>query len=145
MLARLNAVKPWRITSGEATTSAMDNIDRRAGAPASKAESILAAAKRNFLAAGFGAVSMDTIARDAGVSKATVYAHFAGKEELFGAVIAHVSERRYDGFSIETLDPRDIEASLTTITHRFLDLVLAPEVIALNRIIIGEVTRFPVL
>ena len=110
-----------------------------------KAEAILAAAERAFLASGFGAVTMDAIAREAGVSKATVYAHFTGKEALFGAVIAHVSERRYDGFSIETLDPRDIEASLTTITHRFLDLVLAPEVIALNRIIIGEVTRFPVL
>ena len=110
-----------------------------------KAETILAAAERAFLASGFGAVTMDAIAREAGVSKATVYAHFTGKEALFGAVIAHVSERRYDGFSIEALDPRDIEASLTTIAHRFLDLVLAPEVIALNRIIIGEVTRFPVL
>jgi TetR/AcrR family transcriptional repressor of mexJK operon len=113
--------------------------------PGGKAEMILAAAERAFLASGFGAVTMDAIAREAGVSKATVYAHFAGKEALFGAVIAHVSERRYDGFSIETLDPQDIEASLTTIARRFLDLVLSPEVIALNRIIIGEVTRFPVL
>ena len=113
--------------------------------PGGKAEMILAAAERAFLARGFGAVTMDAIARDAGVSKATVYAHFTGKEELFGAVIAHVSERRFGGFSAEALDPRDIAASLTTIATRFLDLVLAPEVIALNRIIIGEVTRFPVL
>ena len=56
--------------------------------PGGKAEMILAAAERAFLASGFGAVSMDAIAREAGVSKATVYAHFAGKEELFGAVIA---------------------------------------------------------
>jgi len=110
-----------------------------------KAETILAAAEHAFLARGFGAVTMDAIAREAGVSKATVYAHFTGKEELFGAVIAHVSARRYDVFSIETLDPRDITASLTTIATRFLDLVLAPEVVALNRIIIGEVTRFPAL
>ena len=65
----------------------MEPVDRIEAPPTSKAESILAAAKRTFLAAGFGAVSMDTIAREAGVSKATVYAHFAGKEELFGAVI----------------------------------------------------------
>jgi TetR/AcrR family transcriptional regulator, mexJK operon transcriptional repressor len=113
--------------------------------PGGKAEMILAAAEHAFLARGFGAVTMDAIAREAGVSKATVYAHFTGKEELFGAVIAHVSERRFGGFSAEALDPRDIAASLTTIATRFLDLVLAPEVIALNRIIIGEVTRFPVL
>jgi AcrR family transcriptional regulator len=88
---------------------------------------------------------MDAIAREAGVSKATVYAHFSGKEELFGAVVEHVSTRRFGGFSVEALDPRDIEASLTTIAVRFLDLVLSPEAIAVNRIIIGEVTRFPVL
>ena len=110
-----------------------------------KAEAVLAAAERAFLAQGFGAVSMDAIAREAGVSKATVYAHFANKEELFGAVIAGLSERRFHGFSAEALDPGDIEASLLTIATLFLDLVLSPEAIALNRTIIGEVTRFPAL
>src|ERR1700692_4440775 len=75
------------------------------GDPGGKAETILAAAERAFLASGFGAVTMDRIAREAGVSKATVYAHFTGKEALFGAVIAHVSERRFGGFSVEALDP----------------------------------------
>jgi len=110
-----------------------------------KAEAVLAAAEDAFLAHGFGAVSMDAIAREAGVSKATVYAHFANKEELFGAVIAGLSERRFHGFSAEALDPGDIEASLLTIATLFLDLVLSPEAIALNRTIIGEVTRFPAL
>ena len=110
-----------------------------------KAQTVRAAAERAFLASGFGAVTMDAIAREAGVSKATVYAHFHSKEELFGAVVAHLSERRFDGFSAEALDPRDIEASLLTIASRFLDLVLSPEAIALNRILIGEVSRFPVL
>lgn len=109
-----------------------------------KAEAILAAAERAFLEHGFGAVSMDTIAREAGVSKATVYAHFANKEQLFGAVIAAVSER-FGGFSALELDPRDIEQSLNTMARRFLDLILSPESIAVNRIVIGEVTRFPVL
>jgi TetR/AcrR family transcriptional repressor of mexJK operon len=113
-------------------------------APAGKAEAVLAAAERCFLARGFGAVSMDAIAREAGVSKATVYAHFADKAALFGAVIGRLSER-YGGFSIEALDPAAAEASLTTIARRFLELVLSPEAIALNRIIIAEVTRFPEL
>ena len=113
--------------------------------PVGKAETILAAAERAFLASGFGAVTMDRVAREAGASKATVYAHFTSKEELFGAVVAHVSERRFGGFSAEALDPSDIVASLTTIATRFLDLILSPEAIALNRIIIAEVTRFPAL
>ena len=120
------------------------SVPRRAE-PLGKAEIILAAAERAFLAAGFGAVSMDAIARDAGVSKATVYAHFHAKEELFGAVVARLTRRRLSGFSIEALDPTDAAASLHTIAARFLDLVLSPEAIALNRIIIGEVSRFPAL
>jgi TetR/AcrR family transcriptional regulator, mexJK operon transcriptional repressor len=113
--------------------------------PRGKAEAVLVAAERAFLAAGFGAVTMDAIAREAGVSKATVYAHYSGKEALFGAVVARLSERRFHSFSVEALDPVDIKASLTVIATRFLDLVLSPEAIALNRIIIAEVMRFPAL
>src|SRR3954451_5786514 len=113
--------------------------------PRGKAEAVLAAAERAFLAAGFGAVTMDAIAREASVSKATVYAHYSSKEALFGAVIARLSERRFHGFSVEALDPIDVGASLVTIATRFLDLVLSPEAIALNRIIIAEVIRFPAL
>jgi TetR/AcrR family transcriptional regulator, mexJK operon transcriptional repressor len=115
------------------------------GAPTGKAESILAAAQRTFLASGFGAASMDAIAREAGASKATLYAYFASKEELFGAVVARESERYARGFSADALDPADVAASLTLIANRFLRLLLSPDVIAINRIIIGEVARFPVL
>jgi TetR/AcrR family transcriptional repressor of mexJK operon len=114
-------------------------------APTGKAESILAAAQRTFLASGFGAASMDAIAREAGASKATLYAYFASKEELFGAVVARESERYAQGFSADALDPADVEASLTLIANRFLRLLLSPDVIAINRIIVGEVARFPVL
>jgi TetR/AcrR family transcriptional regulator, mexJK operon transcriptional repressor len=110
-----------------------------------KAESILAAAWQSFLARGFGAVSMDAIAREAGASKATVYAYFASKEELFGAVIAREGERYFRGFSAGELDPCAVEVSLAEIARRFLDLVLSPEAIAINRIIISEASRFPQL
>jgi len=131
--------------SREATTGAIENIELKESPPVSKAESILAAAKRSFLAAGFGAVSMDTIAREAGVSKATVYAHFAGKEELFGAVIERECERYFARFSVSELDPRDVRASLMVLGRRFLELLLSPDALALHRIILAEVTRFPVL
>ena len=110
-----------------------------------KAEAVLAAARHAFLAAGFGAVSMDAIARDAGVSKATVYAHFAGKEELFGAVVGEVCRHRFEAFSAQELDAADARGSLRTLGRRFLDLVLSPEAIAIHRIIVAEVARFPLL
>jgi TetR/AcrR family transcriptional regulator, mexJK operon transcriptional repressor len=123
----------------------MEQIERTAVPAGGKVESILAAAKRTFLASGFGAVSMDAIAREAGVSKATVYAHFAGKEELFGAVIGRECERYFARFSAGELDPHDMRASLTVLGRRFLELVLSADAIALHRIILGEVTRFPML
>src|SRR6267142_1930069 len=49
MLSSLRSSPRW-----EGTTGAMENIDRKEGPLASKEESILAAAKRSFLAAGFG-------------------------------------------------------------------------------------------
>jgi TetR/AcrR family transcriptional regulator, mexJK operon transcriptional repressor len=113
--------------------------------PSAKAESILEAAKKSFLAHGFGAVSMEAIAREAQVSKATVYAHFSSKEELFGAVIGRECERRFAGFSAQELDPKEAHASLAILGRRFLELILSPDAIALHRIILGEVTRFPVL
>src|SRR5260370_17134821 len=97
-----------------------------------KAETILAAAERAFLASGFGAVTMDRVAREAGASKATVYAHFTSKEELFGAVVARVTRRRFAGFSLQALDPRDTVASLTTIAARFLDLILSSDPLSLT-------------
>ena len=123
--------------------SISERSERVEGPGGGKAESILAAAKRSFLEGGFGAVSMDAIARQAGVSKATVYAHFAGKEELFGAVIGGECERYFAGFSADELDPADVRGSLTTLGRRFLDLLLSPDALALHRLILGEVGRFP--
>lgn len=114
-------------------------------APSEKAESILAAARRTFLAGGFGAVSMDAIAREAGASKATLYAYFSSKEELFGAVVAREGERYFRGFSAHELDPHEVDASLTEIARRFLELVLSSDAIAVNRITIAEAVRFPQL
>jgi TetR/AcrR family transcriptional regulator, mexJK operon transcriptional repressor len=125
--------------------SMIERSERNEPPTIGKVESILAAAKRMFLESGFGAVSMDAIARAAGVSKATVYAHFAGKDELFGAVIGRECERYFAEFSADELDPGKLRASLTTLARRFLDLLLSPDAIALHRLIVGEVSRFPAL
>ena len=41
------------------------------------------------------------------------------------------------------LDPANLRASLVVLGRRYLELVLSPDAIALHRIILGEVTRFP--
>ena len=48
---------------------------------------IVEAASRVFLPSGFHGVSMDDLAREAGMSKKTLYVHFSSKEELLQAVL----------------------------------------------------------
>ncbi len=48
---------------------------------------LLAAALELFVERGYAATRLDDVARRAGVSKGTVYLYFAGKEELFKAVV----------------------------------------------------------
>jgi AcrR family transcriptional regulator len=52
-----------------------------------RAELILDAAGRLFLAPGSGRVSMDDLARDLGMSKKTIYRHFPDKHSLMTAVL----------------------------------------------------------
>lgn len=51
-------------------------------------KAILAAARSLFLARGCAAVSMDDIAREAGVARQTVFNRFKNKDSLFRAMIA---------------------------------------------------------
>jgi AcrR family transcriptional regulator len=48
---------------------------------------IVGTAERIFFAGGFSRVLMDDLARELGMSKKTLYSHFASKEELLRAVL----------------------------------------------------------
>ncbi|MEA3211347.1 MAG: hypothetical protein QOE70_4404 [Chthoniobacter sp.] len=58
-------------------------------APAAEAakQRIVSEARRHFLAHGFRGVTMDDLAAELGMSKKTLYAHFASKSALLEAVI----------------------------------------------------------
>jgi len=56
---------------------------------AEKENLIIDAAQRRFAAFGLNKVTMDEIAADIGMSKASLYYYFPTKEELFKAVILH--------------------------------------------------------
>lgn len=69
----------------------MQDVDRSGSAEGrgdgSKRHQIIDGACRVFLAQGFDASSMGAIAREAGVSKGTLYVYFKSKEELFEAIV----------------------------------------------------------
>jgi AcrR family transcriptional regulator len=54
---------------------------------------ILAAAEQNFRRFGPKKTSMEEIAETAGLSRATLYLHFASKPELYEALLRQVTER----------------------------------------------------
>lgn len=55
---------------------------------------LLAAATEEFAEGGYSGTTLDGIAARAGVTKGGLYFHFAGKEELFFAVLDHWREHR---------------------------------------------------
>ncbi|WP_087017799.1 TetR/AcrR family transcriptional regulator [Thaumasiovibrio subtropicus] len=75
--------------------------------PKSKRELILEAATKLFIEHGYG-VSMDNIAKQAGVSKQTVYSHFSNKDSLYEVCIADKCQQIYlmeEAFGDERLLP----------------------------------------
>jgi AcrR family transcriptional regulator len=111
-----------------------------------KREQIMAAARVIFCEQGYGVASMDAIARAAGVSKATVYAHFTGKEDLFGQMIQRECLTRFRGFaSLLVTDPIDPPTGLKRAAEEFMAPILSPAALAVHRVVIAESGRFPEL
>ena len=55
-------------------------------------DGILKAAERRFLRFGVPKTTMDEVAREAGCSRTTLYAHFRNKEDLYASLLQHDSE-----------------------------------------------------
>jgi AcrR family transcriptional regulator len=72
---------------------------QRATYRAATRANLLAVARRLFLAEGVEAVSMDTIAIAAEVSRATIYQHFAGKPSLLEALLIEDWEKQASLFA----------------------------------------------
>lgn len=62
-------------------------------AVSSARERLVGVASRLFYAEGIHAVGVDRVIAEAGVAKATLYAHFASKDELVATYLARHSER----------------------------------------------------
>jgi AcrR family transcriptional regulator len=120
-MARRPAPLPQRQPQPETAVAATP----RRGRPRDpeRLQRILDAAGKHFYAHGFERANVDAIAADAGVSKMTVYSHFASKEGLFEAVIGARTEAVVGLRSgLSTLDPQRPEAALTEVGLQFLAL-----------------------
>jgi TetR/AcrR family transcriptional regulator, mexJK operon transcriptional repressor len=127
---------------GERDRRSPGERDRRSPA---KHAAILDAATEVFLREGYARASVDAIAEAAGVGKQTVYGHFGDKQRLFLATVEHVH-------ATSPLDPADLItdtgdplADLTAAAEWLVRAVTTPEVAALHRLTIAELTHHPEL
>ncbi|MEM8816036.1 MAG: TetR/AcrR family transcriptional regulator [Pseudomonadota bacterium] len=115
----------------------------RRGRPksAEKRKSISQAAAELFLREGFDRCSMDSIAAAAGVSKQTVYSHFANKDELFRSCITSKAEL-YD-LRIDPALHASLESGLKSFADGFLRLISDPQAVKMWRLVMNEADTHP--
>ncbi|WP_414829127.1 TetR/AcrR family transcriptional regulator [Alteromonas sp. H39] len=121
------------------------SLRAKIGRPKSKEkrEQILKCATHLFLHNGFINSSMDMIAREAGVSKQTVYSHFNSKDELYTAVIdAKCKQYSFDPGRLESCE-RSLNDILMDIAYQIVELLQDPKVIAMYKVVISEASNSP--
>ena len=102
-------------------------------------------ARAVIVAKGFDGASVDDIAREAGISKATMYRYFPDKIALFRAVMNREC-RMQAGAAVEVGDLHGpIEAALLDFATRHLQFVLSDFAIDAFRTAVAESARFPAL
>jgi AcrR family transcriptional regulator len=110
-----------------------------------KVSQVLEGARSVFLRDGFEGASVDEIAREAGVSKATLYSYFPDKRLLFMEV-AKTECRRQSGAAIERIQlsgpPEDVLFEAASHMVRFFLSAFGRQV---YRICVAESGRFPEL
>ncbi|MBF0675894.1 TetR/AcrR family transcriptional regulator [Pseudomonas sp.] len=99
-----------------------------------KRQAILEAAKSLFLRHGYEGSSMDAIAREAGVSKLTVYSHFTDKDTLFCAAVEAKCEEQLPQLFTEPSAAEPIDAHLVAIGRAFHALISSEESLAMHRL-----------
>jgi AcrR family transcriptional regulator len=127
--------------------STASSASRRTGGRPDKHRAITDAARTVFGRDGYVRTSIDAIAAEAGVSTRTIYNHFAGKEQLFSAVLHASAAQVADGF-LDTVEREltgaDLERDLIALGHAFAAQSTAfPEHFAMVRQIRAEAPHFP--
>jgi AcrR family transcriptional regulator len=104
---------------------------------------IITAARREFLTNGYANTGMVAVAQSAGVSTKTLYRLVPNKEELFKTVVSERISRFLIEIDQSVVGALDLPAALERILEVYASLTLDDEVIATNRLVLGEGERFP--
>ena len=108
-----------------------------------KRAAVLDAAMALFPQRGYDGVSMEAIAQRAGVSKLTVYSHFADKETLFGAAVTECCAQLLPHRLFDPDPDLPVAAALFQIARAFIDLMMDERAVFLHRMMIGQAGQNP--
>ena len=125
-------------------------VRRRGGRPsrdeaARLSDRILDAATDLFFQRGYGATSIEAVARSARISKRTFYHRYQDKAALFGAVLHRIIEGLRPPATLPLVTGADLTEILRRLAGLILHAALTPQAVALHRLIVGESARFPKL
>jgi AcrR family transcriptional regulator len=123
---------------------------RRSGRPSREAaeqlrDRILDVATDLLLTHGYGATSIEAIARRTRVSKRTFYHRFQDKPALMSAVVVRLIDGLRPPADVPLIEGQGLEAILVHLACLILHAALTPRVLALHRLIVAESKRFPEL
>ncbi len=130
----MTTVEPVEAAHGGRAAAGQDNRKRR---------QILDGAYRTFMREGFDAASMGDIAREAGVSKGTLYVYFDSKERLFQELVHEEKARQFPAIFAIDPDETDVRATLTRVGGQFARFVTASHVVMATRTIVAMAERMP--
>ena len=120
-----------------------DTLSAPPDARMQRRQAFVDAARDAFFARGYGDTSMSSIAAAVGGSKTTLWAHFPSKEDLFAAVLDDVIGGFSDAMKMEFDPAEPVEVALHRFAGALMEKLLSPQILALNRVVIGEAQRFP--
>ena len=108
-----------------------------------KWDQVLDGARTIFMRDGFEGASVDDIAREANVSKATLYSYFPDKRLLFLEVAKSECKAQSDA-AIERIEATgDLREALTEAAGRMVRFFMSDVGMQVYRIVVGESQRFP--
>ncbi|CAN7379276.1 TetR/AcrR family transcriptional regulator [Rhizobium sp. LjRoot30] len=130
-------------TVAEMETTPSGGGRRVAGEDPVKREQILDGAKVIFMGTNFDAASMSDVAREAGVSKGTLYVYFQNKEDLFAALIERQRSRFVASIRDALTERDDVEDALFHFGMTFCRHLTSGDVICSMRSVLGVIDRMP--
>ena len=107
--------------------------------------SLLAVAHDLFLAHGFDGATVEGIARTAHVSPKTIYGRYGGKEGLFITTMRRNATEMLAPLDAVVTSRPELETALCAFGVRHLRLMTSPQVLQFQRMLFGEIERFPEL